>query len=127
MLDFTNHLLLQRQIFKYRFNHHVTMRKTTIVRAAGNDCQLAVTFCSLQMTTADFLLQLIPTVFQGMVNTIRVNIFNPHRQPAFYCRDVSNAPSHQATAKNADRVQRASLDAGARIFFQIGAGKEYIA
>ena len=124
MFNLTHHLLLEREVFKNRLNHEVTMRKTTVVEATGNQRQLSIALGRFQMATAYFLLQLIPAVFQRMVDTVGVDILNTYRQLALNSGNVGNTAAHQAAAQYTDRAQRARRNAGARIFFDIRTGKE---
>ena len=59
-----------------------------------------------------------------MVDATRLDIFNPHRQPTLTGGHIGDPPAHQATAQYCNASQRTGARLGARVFFQIGTGKE---
>lgn len=53
LFNVRHHLLLERQIFKYGFNHQIAVRKTAVVRRAGDHRQGFITLACLDMAALD--------------------------------------------------------------------------
>jgi hypothetical protein len=53
LLDICHHLLLKRQIFKYRLNNKVTVGKTAVIRRPRNQRQRFVSLTCLYMAAFD--------------------------------------------------------------------------
>ncbi len=104
MFNLTHHLLFEREVFKNGLDYEITMRKAPVIDAAGNQRQLRVALGGFQMAAAYFLLQLIPAVFQRVVDTVGVDIFNTYRQLALNGGNVGNTAPHQTAAQYAHRT-----------------------
>ena len=101
------------------------MGEALIIRGAGNQRQLTIPFAGAQIAATHLLVQQFPAVFQRMVNSPCLNIFDTHRKPAFAGGNIRNPAAHQTATENADAIQWPGLRIGAAIFLQIRAGKEY--
>ena len=124
LFNVRHHLLLERQIFKYGFNHQLAVRKTAVVRRAGDHRQGFITLACLDMAALDLLIKVLPAVLQRVVDSLRVNVFDAYRQFPFTCGNERNAAAHQPTPEHANCTQRSRLSLAARIFFHLCAGEE---
>ena len=124
LFHFADHFLLECQIFKYRFDHHIAMGKALVIQRTGNQPHLAIALAGAQIAAAHLFIEQIPTVFQCMIYPARLNVLNADRQFSFACGDVGDAAPHQSSAKNAHATQRDGLRIRTAIFFKIGAGEK---
>ena len=98
LLDFTDHLLFQRQIFKHRFNDQIPMCKPAIIGRSGNQRQLAITLISLDMAATHLVIKQLPAVLQRMVDALSIDVFNTYRKFALGRGHEGDPPAHQAAA-----------------------------
>ena len=115
LLHVSHHLLLKRRL-QIRLQSPVPVRKTAVIRRAGDRRQGFITLACLDMAAFDLPIKVLPAVLQRVVDALCADVFDAHGQFAFAGGNKRDSAAHEPTAQHANGAQRSRLCLAARIF-----------